>query len=214
MCGGLWRGELAADGCIRPQPSSNPRLSCATRSPCLRSTGQWQGGAAAETAMATGLRACRPGPGVRALPTESAVCRRSAGGGGPDGAGRGGRQNGDVPRSGPFDDGGRTGGECSMPVRELKNTSGRVCPLALPPSRLLLSCCRHRRLPPLTAVDADAALPFVSLLLPLLREVVGWQRQLGRQTDSVDFWPRFLPTSPRSLIHRHFPRAPGVCAQI
>ena len=25
-------------------------------------------------------------------------------------------------------------------------------------------------------------------------------------TDSVDFWPGFLPTSPRSLICRHFPR--------
>ena len=52
------------------------------------------------------------------------MCRRSAGGGGPDGAGRGGRQNRDVS---PFDEGGRTGGECSRPVRELRNTSGRVC---------------------------------------------------------------------------------------
>ena len=63
VCSGLWRGELAADGCIRPQPSSIPRLSCAARSPFLCSTGRWRGGAAAEAAMATGLRACRPGGG-------------------------------------------------------------------------------------------------------------------------------------------------------
>ena len=31
-------------------------------------------------------------------------------------------------------------------------------------------------------------------------------------TDSVGFWTGFLPASPRSLIHRHFPR--GLCSNL